>query len=196
VVVFGLLGGIATSVVSSGLRFTSGLLGGVETTGAAVDEVHKGVDDHHGPHSKPRLHAIARAVLLVVEFDGKGAAGGVHDGSGEAEQRFQQVVGVVEEDVSDEEGDADEQGGAYGDDTCVLPVIVAGVVAQNAGIVAEVEVVLSQQADADKGQDNLNHFEDSLGGEKSFDIERETHFWNNVGQNANTQPTQRDTGRN
>ena len=25
---------------------------------------------------------------------------------------------MVEEDVSDEEGDADEQGGAYGDDTC------------------------------------------------------------------------------
>ena len=66
-VVFGLLGGIATSVVSSGLRFTSGLLGGVETTGAAVDEVHKGVDDHHGLGRKDK-ETLLSFILLYIKM--------------------------------------------------------------------------------------------------------------------------------
>lgn len=76
------------------------LLAGDDVASEGVHQIDDGVDDHQTPHGQAGLHALLAVVQLVVDLDGQPAAGGVHDCGGEAEQRLQEVVGVVEEDIA------------------------------------------------------------------------------------------------
>jgi len=111
----------------------------------------------------------------VVDFNSKGTSGHVHDCGSEAEQRLQQTGADVEENISDEERDGDEEGGTNGDHSGHLSVPVVSTVTEQASL-CELKLVGPQQCDGDQAQDDFDNLENSREGAQGADVECETHI--------------------
>lgn len=140
---------------------------------ASINEVSNSIDDHQRPHSHAGFHIITVTLILVV-FDGHGTTSDVHDGSSEAEKHLQEIGGVGEEDVSNEERKWDKNRGTNGDDAHQLPVNKG--LAVHPWFGTKMQIILSQQSNADEGQGNFDDFQEAAECADSFDVECQTHF--------------------